>query len=123
MGERYMSPAEAAELVERAFKNGLEYATIVAVDNDDEARDQAWQVSKVRAELGARLKGGNAESPSLPVSAPVTAAAAGALTAAIIPVGQRLLSMGLMRSSRALQATIETIGTEVEEHLGRNGKE
>lgn len=41
--------------IERAFKDGVHYATIVDVPNTEEARDEAWRCSKVRALSGDTL--------------------------------------------------------------------
>lgn len=43
--------AELEEAVEQAFKDGVHYATIVNVKNDEEARDEAWHISRARATL------------------------------------------------------------------------
>jgi hypothetical protein len=37
--------------VEQAFKDGVEYATIVAVPNTAEDREHAWSISRARAAI------------------------------------------------------------------------
>jgi hypothetical protein len=41
----------ATASIEQAFKDGVEYATIVAVPNTAEDREHAWSISRARAAI------------------------------------------------------------------------